>query len=184
MVFSKVGAAESFAILSTSARFSLIAADNAGLKRLTCTLSNGGTPPYGPSHWASSGFGSAISGSAGVSPSLSILDSGLREFSFMAFAPAVFRLSAMTRAIIAVAKSSKELRVINARITWIVLCLEVHDREIETVAPSILAATSGCTARVAKRPEMTLKRPQSRFKITTASTRSDEYASRAAQPGP
>src|SRR5258706_759891 len=130
MVFSKVGAADSVAILSTSARFSLIAASNAGLKRLTCTLSNGGTPPYGPCHWASSGFGSAISGSAGVSPSLSILDSGLREVSFMAFAPALFRLSAMTKAIIAVAKISKKLRVINARLTWVGLCVEVHDLEI------------------------------------------------------
>ena len=56
IVLSKVGAAESFAILSTSASCSVIAASSAGLKSAICTLSKGGTPPKGPSHFAVSGL--------------------------------------------------------------------------------------------------------------------------------
>src|SRR5436190_14594689 len=59
MVLSKVGGAGSFAILSISVRFSAIADSSAGLKYSTLTLSNGGTPPKGPCHVASKGFGSA-----------------------------------------------------------------------------------------------------------------------------
>src|ERR1051326_9394682 len=41
---------------SVSASCSAIAASSAGLKSAICTRSNGGTPPYGPSHFASKGF--------------------------------------------------------------------------------------------------------------------------------
>jgi hypothetical protein len=45
-----------FAILSISASCSAIAVSSAGLKSGICTLSKGGTPPYGPSHLAINGF--------------------------------------------------------------------------------------------------------------------------------
>src|SRR5687767_1361130 len=53
MVLAKVGGAGSFAILSSSARFSFIAASRAGSKSATATLSKGGTPPYDPVQAAS-----------------------------------------------------------------------------------------------------------------------------------
>ncbi len=56
IVFSNVGAAGFDAILSISARFSAIAASSAGLKSSILTLSNGGIPPYGPTHFSKSGF--------------------------------------------------------------------------------------------------------------------------------
>src|SRR5688572_15044553 len=60
MVFSKVGASVLAVMRSISARFSFIAASSAGLKSATFTLSNGGIPPYGPSHFWVSVLGSAI----------------------------------------------------------------------------------------------------------------------------
>src|SRR5262245_60393694 len=53
MVFSKSGFAGFFATASISFRFEAIAASRAGLKSATLTLSNGGTPPYGPVHFSS-----------------------------------------------------------------------------------------------------------------------------------
>src|SRR5258706_5168476 len=108
MVFSKVEAAGSFAILSTSARFSVIAASSAGLKRTTCTLSKGGTPPYGPSQLARRGFGSASIVAWVFTP----LGLGKRL--------------ATAEMIRAEAKSSSKLRVIK-RIQFIVLFVEIHD---------------------------------------------------------
>src|SRR5687768_12087076 len=64
MVLSNVGAAELFAIFSTSARFSAIADSMAGLKNSTFTRSKRGTPPKGPFHSARSGLGSE--GSAAI----------------------------------------------------------------------------------------------------------------------
>src|SRR5215204_3769664 len=43
---------------STSVRFSAIPASSAGLKSEILTLSNGGIPPYGPSHLGVNGFAS------------------------------------------------------------------------------------------------------------------------------
>src|SRR5687767_11943405 len=66
-VFSKVGGAGSFAIFSTSASCSAMAASSAGSNSETCTLSNGGTPPWGPVHGASRGFCTVASeGAAGA----------------------------------------------------------------------------------------------------------------------
>src|SRR5512140_1240578 len=55
-VLSKVGAAGSFAILSTFASVSAIAASRAGWNCSTFTWSNGGTPAYGPVQGARGGF--------------------------------------------------------------------------------------------------------------------------------
>src|SRR5215472_1171448 len=56
MVFSKVAGAGSAAMRSISARFSSIAVSSAGLMSATLNRPNGGTPPQGPDHGASSGF--------------------------------------------------------------------------------------------------------------------------------
>src|SRR5213594_2625942 len=78
MVFSKSGFAEFFAIASISFRFAAIAVSSAGLKSATLTLSNGGTPPYGPVHFSSSGFpafnGVAASTAAAATKSRPVLD--------------------------------------------------------------------------------------------------------------
>src|SRR6266404_3310864 len=128
MVFSKAGAAELFAILSISARFSVIATSSAGLKRATCTLSNGGTPPYGPSQLAKSGFGSTL----------------VLAWVFMPFG-LLIRL-ATVETIKAAAKSSSRLRVIKSRIRFIVLCIDIHDalrrRRDGNRAVSIFAGTN------------------------------------------
>src|SRR6266850_2449313 len=131
IVFSKVGGSGLLAIRSVSVSCSDIAASSAGLNRAICTRSNGGTPPYRPSQLASSGFGSAtfesVAGPLGLRAVLGMPDSALRESSLLAFTPAVPALSATAMAIIAGAQSSTKLRVINSRIEFIVLCLEVHD---------------------------------------------------------
>src|SRR5436190_23767155 len=62
-VFANVGAALLLAIASISFRFSAIACSSAGLKSATFTLSNGGTPPYGPVHFSVSGLTAAGSAS-------------------------------------------------------------------------------------------------------------------------
>jgi hypothetical protein len=60
MVFSKPGGAGSFAMRSTSARFSVMAASSAGPRCSGRARSNGGTPPNGPSQGASSGFAAVV----------------------------------------------------------------------------------------------------------------------------
>src|SRR5258706_6143643 len=62
MVLSKVGAAESAAMRSISARFSAIAASSAGFRSAGLKRPNGGTPPQGPCQGASSGLTSATAG--------------------------------------------------------------------------------------------------------------------------
>src|SRR5688500_20051554 len=59
IVFSKVGGDGSFAMRSTSARFSAIDASSAGPRCSGRALSNGGTPAYGPDQGASNGFAAA-----------------------------------------------------------------------------------------------------------------------------
>src|SRR5258708_35919553 len=98
IVFAKVGADLSFAILSISARFSDMAAASAGLKYSTLTRSNGGTPPYGPSQLASSGLGSADLSAKATIP-----------FELLKF-------SLTTTPSRAIAKRSRELRLIRVRI--------------------------------------------------------------------
>src|SRR5436190_2824337 len=97
IVFAKVGAAGSFAILSMSARFSAIATSSAGLNDATWTLSKGGTPPYGPAHSASSGLGSAGE--------------------LLALVMRLSELSAAINAVRAATNSNTKLRVINFDIT-------------------------------------------------------------------
>src|SRR4051812_40357833 len=65
-VFSNVGSAGLLAIAAISLRACFMAAWRAGLKSATLTLSNVGTPPYGPAHRVTSGsWGWALG--AGVS---------------------------------------------------------------------------------------------------------------------
>src|SRR5258708_1049152 len=56
MVLSNVGAPGLQAIGLISARFSAMASSSAALKSATRTLSNGGTPPAGPTHGDSNGL--------------------------------------------------------------------------------------------------------------------------------
>src|SRR5437762_1291795 len=56
IVLSKLGGAGSAAMRSTSARFSAIAASSAGLISAGLNFPNGGIPPQGPVHGASTGF--------------------------------------------------------------------------------------------------------------------------------
>src|SRR5687768_6150553 len=101
MVLSNVGAAELFAIFSTSARFSAIADSMAGLKNSTFTRSKRGTPPYGPFHSARSGLGSAGIATALTAAELTIM---------------VVGRSARTNPDDPIAKASKRMRVTESRI--------------------------------------------------------------------
>src|SRR5438477_4143901 len=75
IVLSKLGAAGSAAMRSTSARFSALASSSAGFRSLILNVPNGGTPPHGPSQGAISGFIAAV-----VSFLAAALESVLAEF--------------------------------------------------------------------------------------------------------
>src|SRR5215813_3955062 len=113
IVFSNFGADVTRAMFSISFRFSAIAVSSAGLNRATWTLSNGGTPPYGPSHSESSGFGSATLASP------------------IALTVRFSELSATIKNVREPAKSSARLRVMNLHITKHLPLFELLKRHLD-----------------------------------------------------
>jgi hypothetical protein len=91
IVLSNVGFAGSLAIFSTSASSSAIAASSAGAKSATFTRSNGGTPPYGPAHGASSAAPGAVA-SAGFAPAAVATSAAIIAVSVMTIIPGSFTI--------------------------------------------------------------------------------------------